>query len=95
MVDLPENAVIVEPSSPAPFDTTLFDGCLAVLYVVDVTDDYVAALSKLCALIIRAKRIRQSLPIEILLHKADAFQEAEIQGISRMTLVLTLCRQRY
>lgn len=79
-MDLPENAIILEPTSPAPFDLSLFEDCLAVLYVVDITNDYVAALSKLCALVVRAKRMDQILPIQVLLHKADAFTDTEKQG---------------
>lgn len=80
MIDLPDTGVILEPSSPAPFDDSLFDGCCAVLFVVDITDDYVNALTKLCALALRSKMVERNIPIEVLLHKADSMDEHDRQG---------------
>lgn len=82
-MDLPETSVILEPASPSPFDASLFEGCCAVLYVVDITDDYVLSLTKLCALALRAHRSSPAVPIEVFLHKADAYEEHERQDVLR------------
>lgn len=83
MVDLPETSIILEPTSPSPFDASLFEGCCAVLYVVDITADYVLALTKLCALALRMCRSSPKLPIEVFLHKADNYEEHERQDVLR------------
>jgi hypothetical protein len=82
VVDLPETNIILEPQSPFPFDDSLFSGCAAIVFVVDITDDYLVALTKLCALAVRTRYAERDIPIEVLLHKADAMDEQERQGSS-------------
>lgn len=87
VVDLPETSVILDATSAPPFDATLLDGCAAIIFVIDVTDDYVDALTKLCALALRESRSGQTVPIEVLLHKTDCMEEAERQGMGRTAAV--------
>ena len=81
MVDLPDANVLLEPNSPSPYDDSLLDGCNGVIFVVDIADDYVNALTKLCALCVRASITQRSLPVEVLLHKADCLSEGERQDV--------------
>lgn len=76
MVDLPETTAAILES----FAEDLFEGCQSILYVVDITDDYVDSLTKLCALALRGRTCAPELPIEVFLHKADSFAEQEKQG---------------
>lgn len=81
VIDLPDPSVILEPRSPFPYDETLLLGCHSVVFVVDITDDYVNALTKLCALCMRVSLGGGSLPVEVLLHKADSMEEMERQDV--------------
>lgn len=79
----------MEPRSPAPYDSSLFEGCAAVLFVVDITDDYVNALTKLCALAARSTmEMGWSIPFEVLLHKADSMEEQERQGTDSISFIV-------
>lgn len=58
-----------------------------MIFAVDIADDYVNALTKLCALVVRSTRGQaaagvKALPFDVLLHKADCLAEADRQGTS-------------
>jgi len=80
VVGLPETTATILES----FEEKLFEGCQSILYVVDITDDYVDSLTKLCALALQSRNCAPELPIEVFLHKADSFAEQEKQGPGRI-----------
>lgn len=83
VVKLPETNVIIERLSPAPFDESLFENCSGILFVVDLTADYVDALTKLCALAMRSILAGARIPFEVLLHKADCLDDFDRQDVQR------------
>ena len=82
-MDLPDVDVIVEPLAPFPCDRSLLTGYQAVLFVVDITDDYVNALTRLCALCVRVSQSRVPMAVDVLLHKAESLEEMERQEVLR------------
>ncbi len=82
-MDLPSiNTAIPHISPTAPNEPPLLEGCSAIIFVVDITDDYVAAFTKLCALALHAQSVDSSIAIEVLLHKADLLEAQERKGIA-------------
>jgi hypothetical protein len=63
-------------------DLNYLSGCNSIVYIVDITNDYLDCLTKLCALALKLKAYRQIVPLEVFLHKADVFGEHERQGKS-------------
>ena len=53
-----------------------------VVYVVDLTGDYVESLSHLCSSINRLMKAGVNVDYEVFLHKADGLEKAQRNGIS-------------
>jgi len=60
----------------ATFDTDMiFAGCGALIFVIDAQDDYLEALSKLNATVVKAFEVNPAIRLEVFIHKVDGLSD--------------------
>lgn len=60
----------------ATFDTDMiFSGCGALIFVIDAQDDYLEALTKLNATVVKAFEVNPAIRLEVFIHKVDGLSD--------------------
>ena len=70
--DFPGQIDVFEPNFDAD---AIFSGCGALVFVIDSQDDYMEAMGKLHATVIRAYRVNPEIKCEIFIHKVDGLSD--------------------